>query len=127
MLIAPAGAAFAGGASVASGTAVGELVLPLDGAFVAAGASDGTGVAVADDPQANNSTTNKSITALGKCRKTRVLIADCGKDVLPRCEILIWLENFRKNGGFAALQPTFRTSDLYATNHVLSIKFKQQY
>jgi hypothetical protein len=93
MLIAPAGAAFAGGASVALGTAVGELVLALeDGAFVAAGAaplSDGTGVAVADDPQANNSATNKSITALGKCRKTRVLIADCGKDVLPRCEILI--------------------------------------
>jgi hypothetical protein len=96
MLIAPAGTAFAGGASVALGTAVGELVLPLedgaDGAFVAAGGaplSDGTGVAVADDPQANNSATNKSITALGKCRKTRVLIADCGKDVLPRCEILI--------------------------------------
>ena len=93
MLIAPAGAAFTGGASVALGTAVGELVLPLeDGAFVAAGAAplvDGTGVAVADDPQANNSATNKSITALGKCRKTRVLIADCGKDVLPRCEILI--------------------------------------
>jgi hypothetical protein len=93
MLIAPAGAAFAGGASVALGTAVGELVLPLeDGAFVAAGAaplSDGTGVAVADDPQANNSATNKSITALGKCRKTRVLIANCGKEVLPRCEILI--------------------------------------
>lgn len=106
MLIAPAGSAFAGGASVASGTAVGELVLPLDGATVAAGAAplvDGTGVAVADDPQANNSATNKSITALGKCRKTRVLIADCGKDVLPRCEILIWLENFRKNGGFAIL------------------------
>jgi len=90
MLIAPAGSAFAGGASVASGTAVGELVLPLDGASVAAAPLvDGTGVAVADDPQANNSATNKSITPLGKCRKTRVLIADCGKDVLRRCEILV--------------------------------------
>jgi hypothetical protein len=99
MLIAPAGAAFAGGASVALGTAVGELVLPLeDGAFVAAGAaplSAGTGVAVADDPQANNSATNNSTTAFVRCLETRALTAVCGTNVLPRYEMLLTLNAFR--------------------------------
>jgi hypothetical protein len=34
---------------------------------------------------------------------------------------------FRKNGGFAVLEPTLRASDLYATNHAMSIMYKQQY
>ena len=88
MLIVPAGAAFASGALVGFGTAVGELaLLPDDGAEVDAGVSplvgvsppvDGTGVAVAEDPQANNSATNNRTTALVRCLDTRALNADCG-------------------------------------------------
>ena len=78
----PAGAVLASGASVALGTAVGELVLlPEAGASVAAGVSppvEGTGVAVAEDPQANNSATNNRTTALVRCLETRALNADCG-------------------------------------------------
>jgi hypothetical protein len=85
MLIMPAGAVLASGASVALGTAVGELaLLPEAGACVAAGVSppvegtEGTGVAVAEDPQANNSATNNRTTALVRCLDTRALNADCG-------------------------------------------------
>ncbi len=76
---------------MADGTAVGELP-PDDGADVGDGAdvdegadvADGVspplevGVAVAEDPQANNSATNNSTTALVRCLDTRALNADCG-------------------------------------------------
>ena len=86
----PAGATFAGGASVALGTAVGALSL-VDGADVG-DVADGaevspplvdSGVAVAEDPQANKSATNKSTTAFVRCLETRALIAVCGTYVLP--------------------------------------------
>ena len=87
MLITPAGAAFASGASVALGTAVGELaLLPEAGAVGAAGVSppvEGAGVAVAEDPQANNSATNNRTTPLVRCLETRALNAACGTYVLP--------------------------------------------
>ena len=82
----PAGATFAGGASVAWGTAVGALSL-VDGADVADGAEVSpplvdSGVAVAEDPQANKSATNKSTTAFLRCLETRALIDVCGTYVL---------------------------------------------
>ena len=58
------GAAVVGGTAVA-GTAVGEDVVPLLAA----------GVAVAEDPQANNSTTNSKTIALGRC------LIICGPDL----------------------------------------------
>jgi len=39
---------------------------------------EAAGVAVAEDPQANNSATNNRTTALGRCLETRALTADFG-------------------------------------------------
>jgi len=60
------------GAEVACGTAVGEVVEPLD-----------AGVEVAEDPQANSKATNSNTMAFGKCRITRGLKADCGTYLPP--------------------------------------------
>ena len=66
------------------GTAVGAGPPPVDGAVVAgtavgAGvdvAAAGTGVAVADDPQANNRAKNNRTIALGRCLVIRGLDLD---------------------------------------------------
>jgi hypothetical protein len=82
------------------GTAVG------DGPEVADGVSPppvDAGVAVADDPQANNNATNNSTTAFVRCLETRALTAVCGTNVLPRYEILLTLNAFRKNAGLNLL------------------------
>ncbi len=80
----------AGGALVAwtaaVGTAVGAGPPPVDGAVVAGTAvgcgadvaSAGTGVAVADDPQANNRAKNNRKIALGRCLVIRGLDLDIG-------------------------------------------------
>ena len=78
-MITPAEVVSVSGASVALGTAVGA------GAVVAAGVSppvEGTGVAVAEDPQANNNATNNRTTPLVRCLDTRALNAACGTYVL---------------------------------------------
>ena len=59
------------GSAVSCGTAVGDVV-PLD-----------DGVAVAEDPQANNNATNSKTIAFGRCREISGLIADCGKKLPP--------------------------------------------
>ena len=85
------------------GTAVAD---GADGAEVADGVSPppvDAGVAVADDPQANNSATNNSTTAFVRCLETRALTAVCGTNVLPRYEILLTLNAFRKNAGLNLL------------------------
>jgi len=67
MWMVPAGATIAGGASVACGTAVGALPPPDEvAAVVGVGALlppvEGTGVAVADEPQAtSNAANNRTI------------------------------------------------------------------
>jgi hypothetical protein len=59
MLKVPEGTTLAGGASVACGLAVGAAEPPVLGAEVGAEVGAAAwGVAVADDPQANNSATN---------------------------------------------------------------------
>ena len=74
----PVGFTLAGGALVAwtaaVGTAVGAAAPPVDGADVACGGTAvgeveplDTGVAVAEDPQANNYATNSRTIALGRC------------------------------------------------------------
>ena len=79
----------AGGALVAwtaaVGTAVGAGPPPVDGAVVAgtavAGGADvaaACGVAVADDPQANNRAKNNRKIALGRCLVIRGLDLDIG-------------------------------------------------
>ena len=66
MLIVPEGTAMAG-IAVAWGIAVGAAAPPLDDGTAVAAAT-GAGVAVAEDPQANSSVTNKRTIALGRCR-----------------------------------------------------------
>ena len=74
----PVGFTLAGGALVAwtaaVGTAVGAAAPPVDGADVACGGTAvgeveplDTGVAVAEDPQANSRATNNRTIALGRC------------------------------------------------------------
>ena len=67
------------------GTAVGAGPPPVEGAVVAGttvGGTDvaaaGTGVAVADDPQANNRAKNNRKIALGRCLVIRGLDLDIG-------------------------------------------------
>ena len=55
-----------------AGTAVGDVVVPLD-----------DGVAVAEDPQANSSATNSRTIAFGRCLEISGLIADCGTNFSP--------------------------------------------
>ena len=65
------------GTEVSCGTAVGD-VAPLD-----------DGVAVAEDPQANNRATNSKTIALGRCLEISGLIADCGKNLPPFLRVTI--------------------------------------
>jgi hypothetical protein len=65
------GTEVAAGAAVACGADFG-VVPPLD-----------SGVAVAEDPQANNKTTNNRIIAFGRCLMTLGLSDDCGTYLLP--------------------------------------------
>ena len=60
------------GADVADGSDVADVAVGVSPPLEAAG------VAVAEDPQANNSATNNRTTALGRCLETRALTADCG-------------------------------------------------
>ena len=65
--------------SLVDGADVGDVA---DGAEVSPPLVD-SGVAVAEDPQANKSATNKSTTAFVRCPETRVLFAVCATYVLP--------------------------------------------
>lgn len=99
----PAGAALPAGSAVAAGIAVGKAaLLPFDGTAVGAGPLlvDGaavalalgtavgevepllaSGVAVAEDPQANNRATNNRTIALGQC--FMIFLPDLDSDILP--------------------------------------------
>ena len=95
----PVGFTLAGGALVAwtaaVGTAVGGTEPPVEGTEVAAGAAVAcgadfgvvppldSGVAVAEDPQANNKATNNRTIAFGRCLMTIGLSDDCGTYLLP--------------------------------------------
>ena len=77
------------------GTAVGGTEPPVEGTEVAAGAAVAcgadagvvppvdSGVAVAEDPQANNKATNNRTTAFGRCLMTIGLSNNCGTYLLP--------------------------------------------
>ena len=78
------------------GTAVGPGPPPVDGTDVADGIAVGDevlacGVAVAEDPQANNRTTNNKTIALGQC--FMICLPDLDSDILPspmlRCAVMI--------------------------------------
>ena len=80
----PVGLTSETGALVAAGNAVGLPALaPDDGTAVGEGVVEpvlvlAAGVAVADDPQANSSTTNNRTIALGRCLINRGLDFDIG-------------------------------------------------
>ena len=78
----PVGLASETGALVAAGNAVG--LAPADGTSVGEAVVDpvlACGVAVAEDPQANNRTTNIKTIALGQC--FMICLLDLDSDILP--------------------------------------------
>ena len=77
----PVGTALAGACvawAATGGTAVPDGVVPLD-----------VGVAVAEDPQANNRATNSRTIAFGRCLEISGLIVDCGTNLPPFLRITI--------------------------------------